>query len=50
MMFRFLLSALLLLASSTVFAQSSNLTFPRLGLIAIGSPHDYDDPAKQAGR
>ena len=48
MMFRFLLSALLLLASSTVFAQSSNLTFPRLGLIAIGSPHDYDDPAKQA--
>lgn len=48
MILRFLLSAMLLLASSTVFGQSASPTFPRLGLISIGSPHDYEDPARQA--
>lgn len=33
---------------SSAFAQtSSNLTFPRLGLIAIGGPHDYENVARQ---
>lgn len=27
---------------------ASGLTFPRLGLIAIGSPQDYDNPERQA--
>jgi hypothetical protein len=48
MMMRLLVAAFFLLIGSTsASAQQSSLTFPRLGLIAIGSPHDYDLPARQ---
>jgi hypothetical protein len=48
-MLRIFLAALLLTFGSSAFAQtSSSLTFPRLGLIAIGSPHDYERADRQA--
>jgi hypothetical protein len=48
-MIRVLLLVLLVSFGVEAAAQSaSSLTFPRLGLIGIGSPQDYDNPERQA--